>query len=103
MGASYWGYEMSGNDVVVVVERAAEGRPVASGAIIPRPSGGQVYLRAADKTVPYGRPMAGTGERCQVGNFPAMKGATTPQTVPSEGVRIRTDEAEPLSPKTDIP
>ena len=76
--------------------------PVASGAIIPRPSGGQVYLRAADKTVPYGRPLTGNGERCQVGNLPATKPAA-PQTVPSQGVRIRTDEAEPLSPKTDIP
>jgi hypothetical protein len=102
MGASYWGYEVSGNDVVVVVERAAAGRPVASGAIIPRPVGGQVYVRAADKTVPYGRPITGAGERCQVGNLPATK-PPAPQILPSAGVRIRTDEGEPLSPKTDIP
>jgi hypothetical protein len=97
MGASYWGYEVSGNDVVVVVERAAPGRPVASGAIIPRPTGGQVYVRAADKKVPYGRPMSGAGDRCQVGNLPAVKTAA-PQTIPSAGVRIKTDEPEPLSP-----
>jgi hypothetical protein len=67
-GASYWGYEVSGTDVVVVVESASPNHPLASGAIIPRPAGGgQVYVRPVDKALPYGKPAAGTGARCKVG------------------------------------
>ena len=67
-GASYWGYELSGADVVVVVETASPKHPLASGAIIPRPgAGGQVYVRPADKALPYGKPASGTGPRCKVG------------------------------------
>ena len=35
--ASYWGYEIVGQDVVVGVEAAKPGRPIAQGAIIPGP------------------------------------------------------------------
>ena len=37
LGASYQGYGVEGNDVVVYVEALGEGRPMTSGAIIPRP------------------------------------------------------------------
>ena len=66
LGASYWGYEVVGSDVVVVVEPAMPGRPIASGAIIPRPvSGGNVYVQPSASSVPYGR---GPNEasRCQI-------------------------------------
>ncbi|MBN1607089.1 MAG: hypothetical protein JW940_10685 [Polyangiaceae bacterium] len=56
LGASYWGYQTSGEDVVVVVESARSGRPVTTGAIIPRPGpGGHVYLRPVDSSVPYAK------------------------------------------------
>jgi hypothetical protein len=88
-GASYWGYETSGNDVVVVVEKAYAGRPLASGAIIPRPANGQVFVRPADKKLPYGRAASGPGERCQIGNLsPIAKPVSAPQTTPGGGMRI---------------
>lgn len=63
--ASYWGYRVQGDDVVVVVEKAKPGRPVTRGAIIPRPTGsGNVYVTPVDATVPYGR--GEDGARCQL-------------------------------------
>ncbi len=67
LGASYWGYKVEGNDVVVIVENARFGRPITGGAIIPKPQpGGHVYLQPASKSVPYGRPLSGGGQRCQL-------------------------------------
>jgi hypothetical protein len=67
LGASYWGYQRVGDDVVVFIENAMPGRPVTTGAIIPRPSGnGALYVEPRDNNVPYGRSMEGTGKRCRV-------------------------------------
>lgn len=64
--ASYWGYRVEGDDVIVVVEKAKPGRPVTHGAIIPRPSGsGSVYVSPLDGTVPYGRGQDGNA-RCRL-------------------------------------
>jgi hypothetical protein len=101
-GASYWGYEVVGQDVVVVVESAQPGRPVAQGAIIPRPSGsGQVYVRPLDKSVPYGRPQSGSGDRCPVANLGSA--APSVSATPSSRTRIRTEEEDPSSTRVDIP
>ncbi len=68
LGASYWGYRISGNDVVVLVEAARGGRPLTNGAIIPKPVGaGQVYVAPASKKLPYGRALEGKG-LCKIGN-----------------------------------
>jgi hypothetical protein len=68
LGASYWGYRISGNDVVVLVESARGGRPLTSGAIIPRPVGpGHVFVAPASQKLPYGRPLSGKG-LCKIGN-----------------------------------
>jgi hypothetical protein len=68
LGASYWGYRLKGNDVVVLVEAARGGRPLTTGAVIPKPVGtGQVYVAPASKTLPYGRPLEGKG-LCKIGN-----------------------------------
>jgi len=68
-GASYWGYRISGNDVIVFVEGAKEGRPRTTAAIIPKPvNDGQVYLAPAKKKQPYGRALDGKSDRCKVGN-----------------------------------
>jgi hypothetical protein len=68
LGASYWGYRISGNDVVVLVEAARGGRPLTTGAVIPKPVGpGQVYVAPASKKLPYGRPLEGKG-LCKIGN-----------------------------------
>lgn len=68
LGASYWGYRISGNDVVVLVEAARGGRPLTGGAVIPKPVGpGQVYVAPASKKLPYGRPLEGKG-LCKIGN-----------------------------------
>jgi len=79
-GASYWGYRISGNDVIVFVEGARAGRPRTGAAIIPKPVGeGQVYLAPAKSKMPYGRSLDGKSERCKVGNVPTKR--TTPFTV----------------------
>jgi hypothetical protein len=68
LGASYWGYRREGDDVIVFVESAKFGRPITSGAIIPKPSGsGQVLVRPASKQVPYGRPLDATQKDCKPG------------------------------------
>ncbi len=67
LGASYWGYKVEGNDIVVVVENARFGRPITAGAIIPKPPpGGHVYIQPASRSVPFGRPLSGGGSRCQL-------------------------------------
>jgi hypothetical protein len=78
-GASYWGYRISGNDVVVFVEGARAGRPRTAAAIIPKPVGdGQVYIAPAKAKLPYGRSLDGKSERCKVGNGATKR--TTPFT-----------------------
>ena len=67
-GASYWGYGRRGDDVVVYVENGVKGRPMAAGAIIPKPFGqGQVYVAPAKKGVIYGKAADGKGN-CKIGN-----------------------------------
>ena len=61
-GASYWGYQVSGSDVIVIVEQARRGRPLTEGAIIPRPGPrGRVLVRPAAASVPYGAALGGGG------------------------------------------
>jgi hypothetical protein len=85
LGASYWGYRLRGNDVVVLVEAARGGRPLTAGAVIPKPVGaGQVYVAPASKTLPYGRPLEGKGW-CKIGN----PGQT--RTVPFSELEVGSD------------
>jgi hypothetical protein len=77
LGASYWGYKRNGDDVVVYVENAVAGRPLTSGAIIPKPFGaGQVFVAPAERGVPYGRSPDGKGN-CRLGN-PGAPGSPAP-------------------------
>lgn len=81
-GASYWGYRESGKDIIVLVESAVKGRPVTSGAIIPKPFGdGQVFAAPAFRHEPYGRGANGEG-RCKLGNPGAPR--STPPAASSE-------------------
>lgn len=65
LGASYQGYSVDGNDVVVYVEALGDGRPMTSGAVIPRPQGnGSVFVESAGAI--YGKPLAGKGKRCKI-------------------------------------
>jgi hypothetical protein len=67
LGASYWGYKKEGDNIVVVVEEARFGRPITSGAIIPRPGpAGQVLVQPLDSRVPFGRPLSQGDRYCQV-------------------------------------
>jgi hypothetical protein len=79
LGASYWGYRQSGDDIVVIVENSHAGRPVTAGAIIPKPYGaGQVYVKAAAKSVPYGRPLVAGEKLCKIGNPGPTRKASEP-------------------------
>jgi hypothetical protein len=85
LGASYWGYRQSGDDVIVTVENARFGRPLTGGAIIPKPVGnGQVYVRAAGKGVPYGRPLNAGDKLCRIGNPGPVRGTTATGTATEE-------------------
>jgi hypothetical protein len=65
LGASYQGYEVCGDDVVVYVEALGEGRPMTSGAVIPKPHpGGSVFVEPAGSI--YGKPLKGRGKRCRI-------------------------------------
>lgn len=65
LGASYQGYQVSGDNVIVLVEPLAEGRPLTNGAVIPKPlGGGAVYIQASGSV--YGKPLSGRGRRCKV-------------------------------------
>ena len=82
LGASYWGYRMSGDDVVVFLEVARFGRPITTGAIIPKPVGsGQVVVQPVTKDVPYGRPLDASQKVCRLGN-PGPQRASGPAPVP---------------------
>lgn len=64
------GVERDGADVVIVIEHLPPGRPVASGAVIPKPGpGGSVYVKPKNGKVLYGRPLPGgpaNAGRCKV-------------------------------------
>lgn len=64
------GVERDGPDVVIVVENLPQGRPIASGAVIPKPGpGGFVYVKPKGPKVLYGRPLPGAASnagRCKV-------------------------------------
>ncbi len=67
LGASYWGYTSSGQDVIVIVEPSRFGRPVTQGAIVPKPPGtGQIYVRGSTRDTVYGRSSDGTDALCRV-------------------------------------
>jgi len=84
LGASYWGYRQSGNDVVVFVESAVKGRPLTAGAIIPKPFGdGQVFAAPAFRREPYGRGPKGE-PRCKLGNPGSPRSAPLPPENPPE-------------------
>ncbi len=75
LGASYQGYAVDGNDVVVFVEALGEGRPMTNGAIVPRPKdGGAVYVESAGAA--YGKPLDAKGKRCKIA--PPVAVATKP-------------------------
>lgn len=66
-GAAYRGYEVRGPDVVVMVEASRPGRPLITGAILPRPSsGGRVLIEPFPGDLPYGKPLDDDGARCVV-------------------------------------
>lgn len=66
--ASYWGYRIEGNDVVVLLEPWKAGRPRTLGAIIPRPpTEGKVFLAPVSGKLPFGTAPDGNG-RCALGN-----------------------------------
>jgi hypothetical protein len=60
------GIDRVGADVIVVVEDLPVGRPLALGAVTTMPgAGGSVYLRPADRRLPYGV-APGARELCKV-------------------------------------
>ena len=68
-GASYWGYRIEGNDVVVLLEPWVKGPPRTVGAVLPRPpSDGQIYVAPVKAGLPFGLPLSGEGTRCALGN-----------------------------------
>jgi len=68
-GASYWGYRVRGNDVIVLLEEWKPKPPQTVVAIIPKPPvGGQVYLAPVSRALPYGRALDDKAVQCALGN-----------------------------------
>ncbi len=89
-GASYWGYRISGNDVIVFVEGARAGRPRTAAAIIPKPvADGQVYVAPAKSKLPYGHPLDGSSAKCKIGNVATKR--VTPFTAGELGDTVLRD------------
>jgi hypothetical protein len=83
-GASYWGYRIDGDDVIVLLEPLVKGPPRTVGAVLPRPpNDGQVYVAPVKAGLPYGLPLSGNGARCALGN-PGPK-RTSPFTAAETG------------------
>lgn len=103
LGASYQGYVVEGNDVVVYVEALGEGRPLTSGAIIPRPLGnGSVLVEPAGAI--YGKPLEGKGKRCKLTAIPApttnvFPGASAGKAAESKDSEGKAKEAAPAGAK----
>ena len=58
--------ERSGDDVVVSIEEAHEGRPTVHGALTHRPGpGGSVIFRATGG-LPFGKPVDGSKGACKI-------------------------------------
>jgi hypothetical protein len=100
LGASYQGYTVEGNDVVVFVEALGEGRPLTSGGIIPRPLGnGAVFVEPAGAI--YGKPLEGKGKRCKLtpSAAPASNIFQTPPAGKASAGKAEgaNDKAEPAS------
>jgi hypothetical protein len=84
-GASYWGYRVQGNDVIVLLEEWKTTRPRTLGAIIPKPApGGQVYVAPVTTKLPYGKPSVGNGTRCGAGNPGPQRTTPLESSAPSE-------------------
>jgi hypothetical protein len=63
--ASISAVDQDGNDIIVEIEELPPGRPLATGAVIPRPApGGAIYVKGRTPQVPYAR--APGGARCRV-------------------------------------
>jgi hypothetical protein len=78
LGASYRGYRVVGNDVIVDVEVGKPGRPITAGGIIPKPlEDGAVYL-ASTNGAPYGASLSGDGAQCRLGNPGPRRVAVVP-------------------------
>jgi hypothetical protein len=93
MGPSYWGYEISGNDLVVVVENAVAGPPITTGAIIPKPpEGGRVLVRPLNKSVPYGASLDDPKNRCVL----AVKESKVIPDLPKAG-ELENGDVKPMS------
>lgn len=60
--ASYMGYVVEGEDIIIQIEEARPGRPVTRGAILPKPAGSGRILVSASKKLPYGKPLSGDGK-----------------------------------------
>jgi hypothetical protein len=79
--ASISGVERDGDDVIIEVEELPEGRPLALGAIIPKPgANGGLFLKPRDKKVRY-LPQ-GADKRCRVKSPTAAGQAQAPSGAP---------------------
>jgi hypothetical protein len=71
LGASYHGYRINGTDVVIEIESGRMGRPLASGAIVPKPTPkGRIIIQAVDEKSPFGRSPQGDNTPCVVWTAP---------------------------------
>lgn len=101
LGASYQGYEVEGDDVIVIVEEAKAGRPLTAGGIVPRPTGqGALFVRPASNDLPYGKSLSTGERRCRLdlGAQPTTSAVDTGNVQPNKSLELKSlDQDEPTS------
>jgi hypothetical protein len=78
LSASYRGYEVSGNDIHILLEVAADGRPQLRGAILPKPQPGGAYVVVPPKDAPFGRSRTPGEAQCTLSEGKVAPSVTTP-------------------------
>lgn len=97
--AAYRGYTQSGNDVIIAIEEAKEGRPALTGAIVPRPlPGGKLLIQPADTRLPFGKALSG-GASCELTDLPQV--IALGAAAPTEAALAKPAQAE-QEPEPDL-
>lgn len=108
LGASYQGYELEGDNVIVIVEEAKSGRPLTAGGIVPRPTGqGGLFVRPTSNDLPYGKSLNAGETRCRL-DFGPQPTAAAPGTDdlfsrPYKTHELKSEDEDESSSESEMP
>jgi hypothetical protein len=108
LGASYQGYELEGDNVIVIVEEAKAGRPLTAGGIVPRPTGqGGLFVRPTSNDLPYGKSLNAGETRCRLDLAPqptqAAPGTDDLFSRPYKTHELKSEDEDEPSSESEVP